>query len=84
MSTVAEDTVKVKAFIDKCVESLEKGNYAYVCDGYNGGNDGGQYDNTIQEYSGRIVAKLLSLGYIYTTNHGFGCKDWKFSKEISL
>ena len=84
MSTVAEDTKKVKAFIDGCVESLEKGEYAYVSDGYIGNIDGGRYDNTIQKYSARIVKKLLSLGYIHTTNHGFGCKDWSFSKEIDF
>jgi len=84
MGQVAQDTEKVKAFIDKCVESLEKGDYAYVCDGYQGGNDGGKYDNTIQQYSSKIVSKLVSLGYVYTTNHGFGCYDWKFYKEIEL
>ena len=84
MGQVAQDIEKVKAFVDRCVESLEKGEYAYVCDGYQGGNDGDKYDNTIQSYSSKIVSKLLSLGYIHTTNHGFGCKDWKFYKEIEL
>ena len=34
MGAVAEDISKVKIFVDKCIESLEKGDYAYVCDGY--------------------------------------------------
>tara|TARA_R110000803_G_C11946229_1_gene317135 strand:- start:243 stop:497 length:255 start_codon:yes stop_codon:yes gene_type:complete len=84
MGQVIEDFEKVKVFVDRCVASLEKGDYAYICDGYQGGSDGGKYDNTIQSYSSKIVNKLLSLGYIYTTNHGFGCKDWKFYKEIDL
>jgi hypothetical protein len=84
MGAVAEDLEKVKAFVDKCIESLENGDYAYICDGYQGGNDGGKYDNTIQSHANKIVSKLVSLGYSYTTNHGFGCKDWKFYKEIEL
>jgi len=84
MGQVKEDIAKVKEFIQQCVDSLEAGEYAYVCDGYLGGNDGGKYDNLIQSQSSRIVTKLLSLGYIHTTNHGYGCKDWKFYKEIEL
>jgi len=84
MGKVAEDIVKVKAFVDRCIASLEDGNYAYVCDGYQGDNDGGKYDYVNQSYSSKIVSKLLSLGYIHTTNHGYGCKDWKFYKEIEL
>jgi hypothetical protein len=84
MGQVAEDTIKIKAFIQRCVDSMEAGDYAYVCDGYHGGSNGDKYDTTIQKYSNKIVTKLLSLGYIYTTNHGFGCRDWSFSKEIEL
>ena len=84
MGEVAKDIEKVKSFVDRCVESLENGDYAYVCDGYQGDNSGGKYDNTIQSHANKIVRKLLSLGYIHTTNHGFGCKDWKFYKEIDL
>ena len=84
MGQVAQDIEKVKAFVDKCIESLEKGDYAYVCDGYNGDNDGGKYDRLIQSYANKIVSKLTSLGYKHTTNHGHGCKDWRFYKEIEL
>jgi len=85
MGVVAEDISKVKIFVDKCIESLEKGDYAYVCDGYDGNSKGvDKYDRTIQSYSNKIVSKLTSLGYKHTTNHGHGCKDWKFYKDIEL
>lgn len=84
MGQVLEDIEKVKNFIDKCIETLEEGNYVYVCDGYNGSSDGGKYDSVIQSYANKIVSKLSSLGYVYTTNHGFGCRDWKFYKEFDL
>jgi len=82
--SVIEDTKKLKDFIDKCVERMENNGYAYVSDGYSGGNNGGQYDNLMQAHANKIVAKLVSLGYEYTTNHGHGCKDWSFSKKIDL
>jgi len=84
MGQVQKDFDKVKAFVDKCIEDLENGNYAYVCKGYMGGNDGDKYDNTIQSYAHKIIDKLTSLGYKYTTDHGHGCYDWKFYKEIEL
>lgn len=82
--SVKTDVDKVKTFVDNCVKSLENDNYAYVCDGYIGDNSGGKYDNVIQRHADKIVKKLVSLGYIYTTNHGFGCKDWSFTKEFDL
>lgn len=84
MTTLEKDTQKLKDFIDKCITEMENGEYAYVCDGYNGGSDGGKYDNLMQANSRKIVDKLVSLGYEYTTHHGYGCKDWKFSKPITL
>jgi hypothetical protein len=85
MGQVAKDIEIVKAFVDRCIESLEKGEYAYVCDGYRGNSNGvNMYDTTIQSYSNKIVRKLTSLGYKHSTNHGHGCKDWKFYKDIEL
>jgi len=84
MGEVANDIDKVKAFVDGCVETLENGDYAYVCSGYSGDSSGGKYDRVVQAHSSKIVSKLVSLGYLYTTNHGFGCYDWKFYKEIEL
>jgi len=81
---VKEDKEKIEGFVKKCIESLENGNYAYVCDGYSGGSDGDMYDRLIQSYSSKIVSKLTSLGYKHTTNHGHGCKDWKFYKEFEI
>lgn len=84
MGQVLKDLEKVKAFVQKCIESLENGSYAYVCDGYHGDSDGGKYDNLIQSHADKIVSKLSGLGYSHTTNHGHGCRDWNFYKEIEL
>jgi hypothetical protein len=82
MGEVQRDMEKVNAFIQDCITSLEKGDYAYVKSGYDFRNDGGCYDRTIQLSAVRIVDKLVSLGYRYTTNHGYGCRDWTFYKNI--
>ena len=79
-----QEIQKVKDFTSKCIDTLEKGNYAYICNGYIGGNDGDKYDSLIQRHSNKIISKLVSLGYIYTTNHGFGCYDWSFSKDFEI
>jgi len=84
MGQVAEEIEKVKVFVDSCIESLENGDFAYVCDGYDGGSNGDKYDRVVQSHSNKIVNKLTSLGYKHTTNHGHGCKDWRFYKEIEL
>lgn len=84
MSQVAEDTKKIKAFIERSITAMNKGHYVYLCNGYSGDSSGGKYDNVIQDNSNLILNKFLSLGYTYTTNHGHGCKDWKFSKKIEL
>jgi hypothetical protein len=49
-----------------------------------GDNSGGVFDYVVQQHANKIVDKLTSLGYIYTTNHGHGCKDWRFSKDFEL
>ena len=79
-----EDVQKVRNYVARCVESLEKNNYASVSSGYNSSNDGGEYDHVIQRHASKIVSKLVSLGYIYTTNHGFGCYDWRFCKDFEI
>jgi hypothetical protein len=83
-TTLERDTRILTNFINSSVETLEKGEATYVKDGYSYDNKGGVYDEIIQRHSNKIVAKLLSLGYEYTTNHGFGCKDWRFTKKITL
>jgi len=79
-----EQIQKVKDFTSKCISSLEKDNYAYVRSGYIGDNNGGKYDTIIQIHANKIVDKLISLGYIYTTNHGYGCYDWSFTKDFEI
>ena len=79
-----EEIQKVKDFASRCIETLEKDNYAYVCSGYSGGSDGDKYDSVVQRHANKIVSKLVSLGYIYTTNHGFGCYDWSFTKDFEI
>ena len=82
MST--DEIQKVKDYVNRCIETLENDNYARVKSGYNGDNKGGVYDKVIQRHANKIVSKLVSLGYIYTTDHGYGCYDWTFCKEIDL
>ena len=79
-----EEIQKVKDFASRCIETLEKDNYARVSSGYIGDNSGGVYDKTVQKHANKIVSKLVSLGYIYTTNHGFGCYDWSFTKDFEI
>jgi len=79
-----DEIQKVKDYASNCIETLEKGNYAYVCSGYDGDSSGGKYDIIVQRYADKIVSKLVSLGYIYTTNHGFGCRDWLFTKNFEI
>jgi hypothetical protein len=81
---VAEDTIKLKNHVDGMIKTIEAGDYAYVKDGYHGDDKGGPYDVLFQRHCNKIVAKLVSLGYEYTTNHGFGCRDFSFSKPIEL
>jgi hypothetical protein len=82
MST--EEIQKVKDFASRCIETLETRNYAYVASGYSGDNSGGKFDSTVQRYADKIVSKLVGLGYIYTTNHGYGCRDWSFTKDFEI
>jgi len=85
MGQVEKGIELVKSYVDRCIANLEKGEYAYVCDGYSGNNrEDSMYNTVIQSYSNKIVSKLTSLKYKYTTNHGHGCKDWKFYKDIEL
>ena len=79
-----QDVQKVRDYVARCIESLEKDNYASVCSGYSSSNDGGSFDYVIQRHARKIVSKLESLGYIYTTNHGFGCYDWRFEKDFEI
>ena len=81
MTTLEQDTKILKDYISKKVESLEKGDSAYIQGGYL------RYsyeERLIDANCSKIVGKLVSLGYEYTTNHGFGCKDYSFSKPIEL
>jgi hypothetical protein len=82
MST--DEIQKVKDYVNRCIETLEKDNYARVSSGYNGDNSCGVYDKVVQRHAHKIVSKLVSLGYIYTTNHGYGCYDWSFCKDFEI
>jgi hypothetical protein len=84
MYKMEEDIKKVKGYLAQCIESLEKHNFASVCSGYSPTNDGGRYDRAVQRHARKIVDKLVSLGYVYTTNHGFGCCDWRFEKDFEI
>lgn len=75
---------KVKDYLSDCIQSLESGDCAYVVSGYHGDSKGGKYDRDVQRHAHKIVSKLSSLGYTYTTRHGHGCYDWIFEKDFQL
>lgn len=71
----------LKEYIANKVETLEKGEATYVYGGYIHHN---YNDNLIDSNCSKIVTKLTSLGYEATTNHGHGCRDYRFTKVIDL
>ena len=81
MTTHEKDTQILKDCIERKVEDLEKGECAYVSGGY---IQRGYEENVIDSNCYNIVQKLLELGYTYTSNHGFGCLDYRFTKKIVL
>jgi hypothetical protein len=81
MSTRETETQILKDHLATLIASLEKGESCSVSGGY----ITHEYkSNLIDKNCGKIVSKLVSLGYEYTTNHGFGCKDYRFTKKIEL
>lgn len=80
-STHERETQILKDFVEKCKSSLEAGKSALVRGGYISHN---YEDGVIDQNCGLIVDKLSSLGYTYTTNHGHGCRDYRFTKKIEL
>lgn len=81
MTTLEKDTEILKTFIEESVQTLERGENVYVTGGY---LNHCYKTRVLDEYCSKIVSKLSSLGYEYTTNHGHGCRDYKFSKKIDL
>ena len=81
MTTFEKDTQILKDFIATSVTELERGEPVHVSGGYIQRD----YDrNLLDSNCSTIVKKLLELGYIYTSNHGFGCLDYRFTKKIAL
>lgn len=81
MTAFEEENKILKDFIIESVEKMEKGHVVYVTGGYI------QHDykaRVLDANCSKIVTKLSSLGYSYTTNHGHGCKDYRFIKNIEL
>lgn len=76
-----KDTRILKDYVNKCVENLEKGEKELIRGGY---INHSYKDSLIDSNCSKIVSKLSSLGYEYTTNHGHGCRDYWFSKKIEL
>ena len=77
-----EEVSKIlKDYLDRLIKNLEEGEPAYVKGGYLEHDDEA---SVIDANCSKIVTKLISLGYEYTTNHGYGCKDYTFLKPIEL
>ena len=81
MTTLEEDIKILKDYVNEKIKVLEGGEPAFIRGGYLSHN---YKDKLIDANCSKIVSKLTSLGYEYTTNHGFGCKDYRFSKTIEL
>ena len=79
-STHSKETRVVQDFINMSVKSLEEGEPVYVSGGYIQSGDNSILDRNCDV----IVNHLSSKGYTYTTNHGYGCKDYKFMKQLKL
>ena len=71
----------LKEFIDDSVSDIESGKRVLVRGGYIHGTE---KERVIDRNCDIIVQKLSSMGYTYTTNHGFGCFDYWFSKPMEL
>ena len=76
-----EITIILKDYIANAIEHLEEGNSFHVSGGYRTHT---YKDKIIDRNCDKIVNHLRSKGYEYTTNHGFGCKDYTFTKPIEL
>ena len=81
MTTFERNTQILKDFIKGSTESLESGNSVCIRGGY---INHSYEENIIDSNCSKIVEKLVSLGYEYTTNHGHGCRDYHFTKKIEL
>ena len=79
-STHSKETRVVQDFIDISVKSLEEGESVYVSGGYIQSGDKRILDRNCDV----IVNLLSSKGYTYTTNHGYGCRDYRFMKQLNL
>jgi len=81
MTQLEKDTQIIQGYISDKIDALEKGNVVLVRGGY---IQYGYEERLIDSYCSKIVSKLLDLGYSYTSNHGYGCKDYRFTKKIIL
>jgi len=81
MTTHEQDTKILKNYIQKCIETIEKGDKAYIRGGY---IQHTYEESLIDSNCDKIVEKLKSLGYEFSTNHGHGCFDYAFYKPINL
>lgn len=81
MTEHEKDTEILKTYVENIVEDLEAGNSRLITGGYIRHT---YNENLIDVHCNKIVNKLIDLGYEYTTNHGHGCKDYRFTKKIEL
>ena len=81
MTQFETDTQVLQDYLANKVKALDKGDSVLVTGGY---CRHGYEDRLIESNCSNIVSKLLDLGYTYTSNHGYGCLDYRFTKEIKL
>ena len=80
--TSYEEIVKIlQDEVERLAGILEKGGQVTVRGGYISHT---YKESVIDRHCSSIVEKLSDLGYSYTTNHGHGCRDFHFTKQIKL
>ena len=81
MTQFEKDTQVLQNCLANMVKTLDNGDSILVTGGY---SRHGYEDRLIESNCSNIVSKLLDLGYAYTSNHGYGCLDYRFTKKITL
>jgi len=76
-----EETLILKEWLSKAIENLDKGGAEFLSSGYIVYT---HKDTVLQRNCHLLISKLTDLGYTHTTNHGYGCYDWRFTKRIEL
>lgn len=76
-----KESIIVSDYLKSCIKEIEAGEKVHVTGGY---LQTKYKEKILDNHCETIVRKLKSLGYVATTNHGFGCKDYFFTKPLKI